>query len=52
MMHHIDHNIHNNSPENLEITTQREHMRRHGLGIPGVQPKGEPWKYRKKKAVA
>ena len=28
-MHHIDGNCHNNDPENLEIITQAEHLRKH-----------------------
>lgn len=44
VVHHRDHNIHNNHPSNLEVITQREHMQRHGLGIPGVRP---PWLRRK-----
>jgi len=29
VVHHIDGNCHNNDPENLEIITQSEHLRRH-----------------------
>lgn len=46
VVHHIDQDKHNNDPENLLVTTQREHMRLHGFGIPGVIPKSRPWKKR------
>jgi hypothetical protein len=39
VVHHIDGNKKNNHSSNLKVTTQREHMREHGLGIPGVPPK-------------
>lgn len=39
VVHHKDENKHNNSPDNLEVLTRAEHMRKHGLGIPGVAPK-------------
>lgn len=29
LVHHIDHNIANNSPDNLELTTRSDHMRTH-----------------------
>lgn len=45
VVHHIDGDIHNNDPSNLEITTRAAHMRKHGLGIPGQPP---PWYTRKK----
>jgi len=38
IVHHIDEDILNNAPENLEILTRTEHMHRHGIGIPGVAP--------------
>ena len=44
VVHHIDGDIHNNAPENLAVMTQGEHMRLHGLGIPGVRPPWEPWR--------
>ena len=46
VVHHRDHNKLNNSPENLEVITQGKHMRRHGLGIPGVTPWWKPWTHR------
>lgn len=47
IVHHIDGNILNNQPENLEVMTQAEHMRRHGLGIKGVPIPWAPWERRK-----
>ena len=38
IVHHIDGDKRNNSPSNLKILTQAEHMREHGLGIPGKAP--------------
>jgi HNH endonuclease len=38
VVHHIDENKHNNHPDNLAVMTRAEHMREHGLGIPGVPP--------------
>lgn len=38
VVHHIDGDIHNNDPSNLEIITRAEHMRKHGLGVPGEPP--------------
>lgn len=49
IVHHIDGNKKNNSPENLRVMTQRQHMLEHGLGIPGVTPKHKPWEFRRKK---
>jgi len=40
VVHHIDGDKHNNEPGNLAVMTQAEHMREHGLGIPGLPP---PW---------
>lgn len=31
IVHHRDHNKHNNSPDNLEVMTQSEHIRRHQI---------------------
>lgn len=39
IVHHKDGNKHNNDPSNLEVMTQSEHMREHGLGVQGVAPK-------------
>lgn len=52
VVHHVDGNHLNNSPDNLEIMTQAEHMRKHGLGIKGVIPIGRPWEYRWIKRVS
>lgn len=38
VVHHIDGDRRNNDPSNLKIMTQAEHMREHGLGIPGIAP--------------
>lgn len=46
IVHHIDGNHLNNDPANLAVMTQAEHMREHGLALPGVAPWWEPWKYR------
>lgn len=32
IVHHQDHNKHNNDPSNLEVMTQREHINRHRVG--------------------
>lgn len=47
VVHHIDGNHRNNAPENLEVITQGAHMRRHGLGIPGMELPWQPWAYRR-----
>lgn len=39
VVHHVDGDIHNNDPSNLKIMSQGEHMREHGLGIPGQRPR-------------
>jgi uncharacterized C2H2 Zn-finger protein len=44
VVHHIDGNKQNNDPTNLAVMTQGEHMREHGLGIPGAPLAHEPWK--------
>lgn len=49
VVHHIDGDKLNNHPDNLEVLSQAEHMRRHGLGLPGVALRHEPWKFRGKK---
>lgn len=49
IVHHVDENKQNNEPGNLRVMTQAEHMREHGLGIPGVVPKGRPWEKRWRK---
>lgn len=46
IVHHKDGDKRNNDPLNLEVMTQREHMRAHGLGIPGVKPWWKPWEKR------
>jgi hypothetical protein len=46
VVHHKDGNHLNNSPENLEVMTQAEHMREHGLAIPGMRPPWKPWERR------
>jgi hypothetical protein len=33
---------------NLMVITQGQHMREHGLGLPGVTPKHRPWEKRRK----
>lgn len=50
VVHHIDGNFLNNDPENLAVMTQGEHMREHGLGIPGMKLTWEPWKARRRAA--
>lgn len=45
IVHHKDGNILNNAPDNLAVMTQGEHMREHGIGIPGKPLTWEPWKY-------
>jgi hypothetical protein len=47
VVHHIDGNKLNNSPDNLMVMTQRDHMRMHGLGIPGMSLPWKPWEHRK-----
>lgn len=40
IVHHRDHNKRNNDPANLAVMTRAQHMREHGMGIPGQPP---PW---------
>lgn len=47
VVHHRDGNKLNNSTENLEIITQGEHMRKHGLGIKGMTLPWKPWEKRR-----
>jgi hypothetical protein len=46
VVHHIDGDRFNNDPANLEVMTQAEHMREHGLGIPGKPLSHQPWRAR------
>ncbi len=47
IVHHIDGNIRNNDPSNLQVMTQAEHMRAHGLGVPGMTLPWKPWEHRR-----
>lgn len=47
IVHHKDGNKKNNNPANLEIMTQGEHMREHGLGIKGMTLTWKPWEHRR-----
>lgn len=49
VVHHIDGDKRNNDPSNLQVLTRAEHMREHGLGIPGKKLAHEPWKQRGKR---
>ncbi len=46
VVHHIDGDFRNNDPDNLAVMTQAEHMREHGLGIPGAPLAHRPWEKR------
>lgn len=46
IVHHVDGNKQNNDPDNLRVMLQGEHMREHGLGIPGMPLWWKPWEYR------
>ena len=46
VVHHIDGDKHNNAPENLTVLTRAQHMREHGIGVPGVTPWWKPWEKR------
>lgn len=52
IVHHLDGDKKNNDPANLAVMTQGEHMRTHGLGVRGMKPAWEPWKFRGKKERA
>ena len=49
IVHHKDGDKKNNSIDNLSIMTQGQHMREHGIGIPGVTPWWKPWEARNTK---
>ncbi len=46
VVHHKDHNKRNNDPSNLEVLSRSEHMREHGIGIPGQKLWWKPWEKR------
>lgn len=48
VVHHKDGNKLNNAPENLVVMTQAEHMREHGLAVPGMDLYWCPWESRRK----
>ena len=48
IVHHIDGNRHNNDQDNLLVMTQGQHMREHGLGVPGAPLTHRPWEKRPK----
>lgn len=50
IVHHVDGNKRNNDPLNLRVMTQGEHMREHGLGIPGMTLPWKPWTKRGRKS--
>jgi hypothetical protein len=43
VVHHVDGDKLNNDPNNLQVMSQRQHMREHGIGVPGVRPDWQPW---------
>ena len=47
IVHHKDKNKHNNAPSNLEVMRRPEHMRVHGIGIPGMALWWKPWEKRR-----
>lgn len=51
VVHHIDGNKLNNDPSNLKVLSQSQHMREHGLGIPGMVLHWKPWEKRKRARV-
>lgn len=48
IVHHVDGNKRNNSPGNLRVMLQRDHMIEHGLGVPGKPLEHRPWTKRAK----
>lgn len=51
IVHHKDGNKRNNDPKNLLVITQGQHMKEHGLTIPGIMPLWKPWEKRGKKCI-
>lgn len=49
IVHHKDGNKKNNDPANLAVMTQAQHMREHGMGIPGKPLAHKPWEHRVQK---
>lgn len=47
IVHHVDGDHRNNAPSNLQVMTQAEHMRVHGLGVPGKPLPHAPWSHRR-----
>lgn len=47
VVHHIDHDHLNNHPDNLAVVSRAEHMRLHGIGIPGRSLPHKPWEHRR-----
>jgi len=48
IVHHKDGNKKNNAENNLEVMTQAEHMKAHGMAIKGNPLKHKPWEFRGK----